>query len=175
MKFAISEVFCEVVSALGFVFALLPIAFYLDIVTPSEVVSFITTMTSAKLLSVVVASYVLGVFLNIIGLPADRVMKAIGITGQYPPDQSAKRFFQKATSDLFDFRTNVWNHYYCFRNLLTFSPFALCLWAPIVAKHQGNWTLFAFIAIFVVTVFILYRAVKEHADFYTSVTKSFDS
>lgn len=174
MKFTVSEVFCEVVSAFGFIAAFLPIAFFLNWASLDSVATWITSMTATKLLSFILVAYILGVFLNIIGLPADRFMPIVGITGQEPDLSSKRRFYQEASSDLFNFRTNTWNHYYCFRNLLTFSPVGLCLWVPTVFLHWGLWATAVFVVVFVVVVWILYWAVRDHANIYLQVTKTFD-
>lgn len=101
-------------------------------------------------------------------------MPGLGIKGQEPAEPSKKLFYQKASSDLFNFRTNLWNHYYCFRNLLTFSPFGLCLWIPVVYSHWGPWATAVFVIAFIGVGWILYLAVREHAAFYSEVTKAFD-
>ena len=127
MKFAISEVFCEVISAIGFIVALLPALILFDVVDISSIQDSIRDVSGANVLSFLIAAYILGVFLNVLGLPFDRWLTKLGVTGQYPDASSSKLFFQKASSDLFNYRTNAWNHYYCFRNLLIFSPVALLL------------------------------------------------
>ena len=173
MKFTISEVFCEVVSAIGFVLAFLPVLLCLDLIGLDKVVEWIASMTGTNLLSYLLVAYVLGVFLNIVGLPADRFMKLLKISGQFPDPASSRAFYQEASSDLFNFRTNAWNHYYCFRNLLTFYPFAL-LWIPIVFRYCETKVVITFCIAIIVLGVILYFAVKEHAEFYSDVTTTFD-
>lgn len=107
MKFTVSEVFCEVVNAIGFVLAFLPVLLCLDLISLDEVAEWITSMTNTDLLSYILVAYIFGVFLNIVGLPADRFMKLLGISRQYPDSVSSRRFYQKASSDLFNFRTNT--------------------------------------------------------------------
>jgi hypothetical protein len=173
MKFTISEVFCEVVSAIGFVVAFLPLLDLLGAISVDVVFESIGKTTGTDLLSYLLIAYVLGVFLNIVGLPADRFIKMIGISGQCPDQASSKNFYQKASSDLFNYRTNAWNHYYCFRNLLTFYPFALC-WIPIVYQYYGTTVFVAFLIAMAALGLILYLAVKDHAQFYSELTKTFD-
>lgn len=174
MKFTISEVFCEIVSAIGFIAAFIPILVLLNWVSLVDVADWVTSLKGANLLSFAFISYILGVVLNVVGLPADKFMKRLKITGQYPGESSRKLFYQKASSDLFNFRTNAWNHYYCFRNLLTFSPFAFILWGWVIYLHWGFWTSVVFAIVFIAIVRILYLAVREHADVYSDVTRSFD-
>ena len=174
MKFSISEIFCEVVSAFGFVGAFLPGLVLLDFVTVGDIADWVKSLTGTYLLSFVFIAYILGVFLNIVGLPADRLLDRLGITGPDTPESSRKRFYQQASSDLWDFRTNTWNHYYCFRNLLAFCPFAFFLWIPVIWIHSGFPAAAMFAIIFLPIVWLLYLAVKEHADFYSNVTRAFD-
>lgn len=173
MKFTVSEVFCEVVSAIGFVLAFLPVLLLLNLISLDKVAEWITSLTGTSLLSFLLVAYILGVFLNIVGLPADRVMKLLRISGQYPDTASSRLFYQKASSDLFNFRTNAWNHYYCFRNLLTFYPLAL-LWVFVVNRYCETKVVIAFCIAIVALGVILYFAVKEHAEFYSDVTRTFD-
>lgn len=174
MKFTISEVFCEIVSAFGFIAAFFPILLLLNLVSLSDVAEWITSFTGTKLVSITFVAYILGVLLNAVGLPADRLMERLGITGQYPGDSSSKKFYDEASSDLFNFRTNNWNHYYCFRNLLIFTPFGLGLWMPIVYIHGGLRAVITFVVLIGAIGWLLYLAAKEHADLYSEITKAFD-
>lgn len=173
MKFTISEVFCEVVSAIGFVFALLPILICLDLTSLEEINSWVRGLTGTQILSLTFVAYVLGVFLNIIGLPMDEILKRIRITGQEPSAESSKKFYKNASSDLFAYRTNAWNHYYCFRNLLTFYPLSL-FWLPVIYQNFSAKVFTAAVVAMLITAAVLYYATKLHAEFYLSVTNTFD-
>ncbi len=174
MKFTVSEIFCELVSSIGFIIAFFPVAMYANLVTLNKVTMWIASITATQLALVIFVAYLLGVLLNIIGLPADRLMRYIGISGQYPGESSSKLFFEKASSHLLNYRTNNWNHYYCFRNLFIFSTFGLALWAPIIFCENGWIAGVIFVVTMVLFGGLLYLAVNEHADFYSEITKTFD-
>jgi hypothetical protein len=174
MKIALSEVFCEVVSAFGFVLTFIPVFLLLQVIEMNDISRWMSKIAGPDLLWIGVLAYILGVFLNIIGLPADIVLGRLGISGQNPPQESKRKFYTQASQDLFNFRTNAWVHYYCFRNLLIFCPFAFILWAWVACVHWGYLlAVFMGLGIAVLGV-LLYFAVKEHAAFYEEVTKTFD-
>jgi len=173
MKFSIEAVFCEVVSGIGFILTFLPIFICSGWINLIQIEQCIMKMEVASLVSFVLAMYILGVILNIIGLPADKLSKCIKLKEPTPTDESVKLFYKKASPELFNFRTNVWNHYYCFRNLLVFSPLALILWAIFGIIYWDAYVTIVFVIFFMFMIYILYHSVKEHANFYITVTEAF--
>lgn len=173
MKFTISEIFCEVISAVGFVVAMLPLLICLDLTTLESVRTWIMSMTGTNLLAYLLVAYIFGVFLNIVGLPADKLLSKFKFAGQEPNDTSRNNFYKNASAHLFHYRTNAWNHYYCFRNLLFFFPFSI-LWLPVLYEHVDKKVFVALILTLAITGVTLFFAAKQHLEFYWSVTKSYD-
>ena len=173
MKFTLTEIFCEIISAVGFVLAIFPILVYLDLLAFEDAASLFRDLTATKFLGIMAVAYVLGVFLDAFGLPIDDLLSKVKIEGQIPHKKSSKKFFKKASSDLFSYRTNTWNHYYCFRNLLVFYPLSVP-WLHVVFCHYSG-LVFGVFSIVYVAVFVgLYFSVKSHAAFYGQVTETFD-
>lgn len=176
MRLAISEVFCEIVSALGFVVGvLLPLLLWGKVFTTTELVDWLGTLNGDDGLWILVVLYVGGVFLDALGLPLDRVLDGwLGVHGQYPKLVSKKAFYENASSDLFAFRTNTWVYYYCFRNLWFFAILALFAWVPLVFVSNGlGWSVLLAL-ILLVTILVLFLALKDHAALYQEITETFD-
>ena len=174
MNFTISEVFCEVISGLAFFLTVAPLLYLANIADPIHPLLWAQQIDGGQALLLITGGYVFGVVLNVIGLPADDLLTKIGISGHTPPRASRKNFYKNATSHLLAYRTNAWNHYYCFRNLLIFSPFAVGLWSIHILIERGLPLALGVLIFGVISIVLLYKGVRSHADVYTDVTATYD-
>ena len=174
MKFSISDVFCEVISGLFLLVSLLPFGILLGLFSISDLMDLLKTLSAIDYALIFVILYVVGVFFDAFGLPADRILVKIGITKHTPDEESTKKFLKNATSDLFQYRWNAWLHYYCFRNILVLLPVFTVLWGLVILFNFGIKAAILFFVVCALSTLIMYFSVKQHAEFYDLITKTFD-
>lgn len=169
MKLDIQSVFCEVIGGLGLIALIAGIL----VLTGNSSVATLTDRVvdgggGLELAGVLVAAYVAGVVVDAAGLVLDEYV-LYRLADRSATEAERRLFFQKVSAHVLEWRTNVWNYYFCFRNLLLLAVPNALVWTVVASRASWLAGAVTFILIGSVAV-VLAVASKILLDLYQKVT-----
>ena len=170
----INEVFCEILS--GFSILVCLIAFF-DITGISCIKQslsvIITQMNVATFGAVIVASYLWGLLMDVIGMAADDyIFEPLLCKDLTPPNESeTNEFWKNVPLHVLSYRDTQWAYYSAYRNLSIIVIVGGILWAWSIKNNYGWWYSIFLIVVLVLFEFALLKTMKALLVIYIKITK----
>ena len=174
MKFAITEIFCEILTGLFAGFVVLTWLDWLQTVTFEQVWQTVKPLLGLPTLTgVFIAAYLLGIVLDAVGLVFENVFCNIICVDEPSADQ-IKSFWKNAGGHVVAYRDNVWAFYFCYLNLfMLMLPAIVALFGTLWRRGYPGWAWIITI-ILIGTEIILFSSMRTLLKLYYNITKSFE-
>ena len=169
----VTQVFCEVLTGLGFLLVVLGLFGLLGPYAVQEIVFYVgTKLTIASLGAILVAAYLIGTIVDAIGLALDKLFLFGLVFKEEPSEIDREKFWKSVSAHVLAYREAQWTYYSCYRNLfILFVPGSI-LWTMVVWKRTGIvWGIVAVVMFFLLET-ALFVTMKMLVEIYYKITKS---
>ena len=170
----VSEVFCEILS--GFSILVCLIAFF-DIAGISCIKQSIgvisTQMNATTFGAVIVASYLLGLLMDVVGMTADEyIVEPLLCKDLKPPtDSETNEFWKNVPLHVLSYRDTQWAYYSAYRNLSIIVVIGGFFWVWSFKNNYGWWQAIFLVIVLLLIEFALLKTMKALLKIYFQITK----
>jgi hypothetical protein len=171
--FNLTEVFCEVLSGLGLIFAAIPAFDLLGIYSLKDVLAFLSAHASATLLATTLAAaYIIGLVVDALGLTIGELFLDKCINKDAPKPAENSGFWKGAQEHVFRYRDVQWAYYSCYRNLFCLFVPAGVLWTILAALRLSKLYVAAVVISFLICELAFLWSMKALLKIYYQITKT---
>jgi hypothetical protein len=169
----VTQVFCEVLTGLGFLFVILSILSLTGSYTVRDVALYATSrLTIASLGAILVVAYLVGTIMDAVGLALDQLFLYRLVVKAEPSEDDRAKFWKNVSEHVLTYREAQWTYFSCYRNLfILFVPGSI-LWTVVVWKNVGPyWSIFTALVCILLEI-SLFITMKALVEIYFKITRS---
>jgi hypothetical protein len=169
----VTQVFCEVLTGLAFLFVMLSVLSLTGFYTVPDVARYaIGKLTVASLGAILVIAYLLGTMMDAVGLALDQLFLDRLVVRTEPSEDDRAKFWKNVNQHVLAYREAQWTYFSCYRNLfILFIPGSI-LWTLVIWKTVGPYWGISSGCIFILLEISFFITMKELVKIYFAITKS---
>jgi hypothetical protein len=171
----ITQVFCEVLTGLGFLLVVFPVLVTVGPYNFHEAIFAIVRLSIAGLGAILVSAYLIGTIVDAVGMALDQLFLNKFIHSSEPSEDDRAKFWRSVSQHVLAYRDAQWTYYSCYRNLfILFIPGSI-LWTTFVWMQVGRSFGMLTAIGFILLEAAFFITMKSLVGIYSKITKSFSA